>query len=129
MGGIQQNPVAGPLCGRVAGISAIITTTIPVRGRANVGEDAVVAALLLDARILMLRLYPGDADEEEADDLMAAGLHLAVDHDDSENTEKVRERARRLGAAQGDWLPIISFISGVFSLIESGRERVLIDGF
>jgi len=73
----------------------------PVRARANVGEEAVVAAWLLDARLLVDGLRAGDADSEAAGELMAAGLQLAARVDD-EATQKIRERVRSLGAARDD---------------------------
>lgn len=73
-----------------------------VRARAEVGEDAVVAAWLMDARLLVDQLNDGDANREEASEVMSAGLQLADRVDDAETAETVQSRVQELGAARGD---------------------------
>jgi len=72
-----------------------------VRARANAGLDAVVAAWLMDARLLADQLRADDASRDDAGEMMSAGLQLA-DRVGDETAETIRERVRVLGAARGD---------------------------
>ena len=84
-------------------VETAATDSVPnaVRSRANAGLDAVVAAWLMDARLLADRLRVGDAGRDEANEVMSEGLKLA-DRVDDEMAETVRERVRTLGDARGD---------------------------